>query len=197
MFFLLGALSFKLKVFDGKPKSRMLYHILNSTAWIPVTAYIFFLLYPWFKPGNYIGSEIIHKLILWFSFHLALLCLVYVTIETFRRYLYKQGKLRNELNKNSYYVYIIHVIVMGGFALLMLNTAIPSLLKFLLLIVSTFSVSNLIISCYRRCINSTMLNNRMEESTMKTVTTAMLLVILLTVAAFPCLSPPAFHNRPR
>ena len=182
MAFLLGALCFRVKVFDGKRKGRMLYHIVNSTAWIPVTVYIFFLLYPWFKPGRYIGSEIIHRVILWFSFHLALLCLVYVTIETFRRYQNKQGKLRHELNKNSYYVYIIHVIVMGGFALLMLNTAIPSLLKFLLLTVSTFGVSNLIISCYRRCINSTMLNDRMEESTMKTVTTAILIVTLLTVA---------------
>jgi len=152
MAFILGALCFRLKVFDGKPKSKMLYHIGNSTAWIPVTVYIFFLLYPWFKPGNYIVSEIIHKLILWFSFHLALLCLVYVTIETFRRYQNKPGRLRHELNKNSYYVYIIHVIVMGGFALLMLSTAIPSLLKFLLLTVATFGVCNLIVYLYRQCI---------------------------------------------
>ena len=132
MAFLLGALCFRLRVFDDKPKSRMLYIIANSIAWIPVTVYIFFLLYPWFKPGHYIVSRIIDRSIVWFSFHLSLLCLAYVMIETFRHYLDKQGKLINELNKNSYYVYIIHVIVMGGIALLMLNTAISSLLKYLI-----------------------------------------------------------------
>jgi len=182
MSFLLGALCFRRKVFEARPKGRMLYHIVNSISWIPVTVYIFFLLYPWFKPGSFIVSEIVHKLILWFCFGLSLLCLMYVTIETFRRYLYKQGKLRNELNKNSYYVYIIHVIVMGSLALAMLNTTIPSLLKFLLLTVTTFGVCNLIIYLCRGLIASKILNNRMEESTMKTVTTAMLLIILLAVA---------------
>ncbi len=150
MAFLMGALSFRRKVFDAKPEGRMLYHIANSIAWLPITVYIFFLLYPWFKPGNFIVSEIIDRLIVWFCFHLSLLCLVYVMIETFRRYQDKQGKLRNELNKNSYYVYIIHVIVMGGIALIMLNIAIPSLLKYLILTVSTYGASNLVIYFYRK-----------------------------------------------
>lgn len=154
MAFLLGSLCFKLKVFDTKPKSQMLYHIMNSIAWIPITAYIFFLLYPWFKPGNYIVSEIIHKLILWFSFHLSLLCMLYVMINTFRYYLNKQGTISKELSKNSYGVYIIHVIVIGGIALIMLNTAIPSLLKYLILTVSTYAASNSIIYFYRKVIKS-------------------------------------------
>ena len=185
MAFLFGALCFRRKVFEAKRESKILYHIVNSIAWIPVTAYIFFLLYPWFKPGNYIVSEIVHKLILWLSFHLSLLCLVYVMVETCRRYQDKQGKLRNELNRNSFYVYIIHVIVMGGIALIMLNTTIPSLVKLLLLTVTTFGVSNLIISLYRKIITSKILNNRMEESIMKTVTTAMLIVTLLAVTGCP------------
>ena len=170
--FLVGALCFKLKVFDGKPKSRIFYHIVNSTVWIPITVYIIFLLYPWFKPGRFVVSEIIHRLILWFSFHLSLLCLVYAMIETFRRYLDKQGRLINVLNKNSYNTYIIHVIVMGILALIMLNTEIPSLVKFLILTVSTFCVSNLIIISCRKCINCGRLNIRIEKSTMKKVRTA-------------------------
>ncbi len=154
MFFLLGALCFRRKVFEAKAESKILYHIVNSIAWVPVTVYIFFLLYPWFKPGNFIVSEIIHKLILWFSFHISLLCLLYVMINTFRYYLNKQGKISKELNKNSYYVYIIHVIVIGGIALAMLNTAIPSLLKYLILTVSTFVACNLIIYFYRKVIKS-------------------------------------------
>ncbi len=152
MVFLLGALCFRLKVFDAKPKSKMPYHIVNAIAWIPVTGYIFFLLYPWFRSGQFIVSQIIDRLILWFSYQLSLLCLVYVMIETFRRYQDRQGKLRNELNKNSYYVYIIHVIVMGSLALIMLNTAIPSLLKHLILTVSTYVASNLVICFYRKVI---------------------------------------------
>ena len=185
MAFLVGALCFKRKVFDAKPRIKMIYRIVNSIAWVPVTAYIFFLLYPWFKPGSFIISEIVHKLILWLSFHLSLLCLVYIMIETFRRYQDKQGKLRSELNKNSYFVYIIHVIVTGGIALIMLNTAIPSLIKYLILTVSTYAVSNLIISSYRKIITSKILNSRMEESVMRTVTTAILIVTVLAVGGCP------------
>ena len=181
MAFLLGALCFRLRVFDAKPKGRMLYLIANSIAWIPVTVYIFFLLYPWFKPGSFIVSEIIDRLIVWFCFHFSLLCLAYVMIETFRCYLDKQGRLRNELNRNSYYVYIIHVIVMGGFALLLLNSAMPSILKHLTLTVSTFAACNLIVYFYRTLIKFG-LNIRTEVLTMKTVTTATLLVILLAAA---------------
>jgi fucose 4-O-acetylase-like acetyltransferase len=90
------------------------------------------------------------RVIVWFSFQLSLLSIVYLLIESFWRYLDKPGKIWNELNQNSYYVYIIHVVVLGGIALILLNTAIPSILKYLILFVSTVLVSNLIISLYRR-----------------------------------------------
>ena len=67
-----------------------------------------------------------------------------------------------ELNRNSYYIYIIHVIVIGGIALAMLNTAIPSLVKYLIATVSTYAVSNLIISFYRKVIKSKILIKRMK-----------------------------------
>ena len=149
MSFLLGALCFRLKVFDREPKGNVLYVTVNTLAWIPIMAYVVFLLYPWFYPGSFVISEIIDKVTLWVSYQVSLLALVYVTIETFRRYQNKQGKLGNELNKNSYYVYIIHVIVTGSVALIMLNTAIPSVSKHLLLTVSTFVASNLAVSLFR------------------------------------------------
>ncbi len=80
-------------------------------------------------------------------------------INTFRYYLNTQGKISKELSKNSYNVYIIHVIVMGGIALTMLNTAIPSLLKYLILTGSTYVASNLIIYFYRKFIKSKILIN--------------------------------------
>ena len=65
----------------------------------------------------------------------------------------KPGEIWSELNKNSYYVYIIHVIVTGVIALLLLNTTLPSIVKYLILTVSTFVASNLIISIFRKAFN--------------------------------------------
>ena len=149
MVFLLGALSFNHKVFASEPKSKKLYTIVNSTSWLPITAYIFFFLFPWFSPGNFIVSEIVDKMILWFSYLLSLLCLVYLMVETFRRYFDKPGKLWNELNQNSYPVYIIHLIVMGIIALIMRDTAIPSILKYITLTIASYTVCNLIVSFFR------------------------------------------------
>jgi len=147
--FLVGALCFKRGAFEGKPKGKVLFYTVNATSWIPITAYIAFLLFPWIKPGQNIVSPIADKLILWSSFHLSLLCLVYTAVETFRRYLNTTGRLREQLNRNSYYVYIIHVIVTGGLALLMLEMALPSLVKYAILTVSTFVLSHLVVSVVR------------------------------------------------
>ena len=161
--FLLGAHCFRLRVFDGKPQSRILFITVNAIAWVPVMVYIIFLLYPLFHPDSFIVSPMIHRLVLWLSFHLSLLCLAYLTIETFRRYLNTQGKLRNELNRNSYYVYIIHVIVMGVLALIMLNAAIPSLLKYSIVTISTFVISHLLVSVSRG--TWTLSQQRISQST--------------------------------
>jgi fucose 4-O-acetylase-like acetyltransferase len=152
LMFLLGVFCFRHRAFDAKPKGRALYALVNAVAWIPVTVYIGFLLYPWFHPGSSIVSAIIDRLILWFSYQLSLLCLLYVLIETFRRYQNKPGKLREELNRNSYYVYLIHVIVLGTLAWALLDTALPSLWKYLVLTVSTYAACNLVVSSCRRAL---------------------------------------------
>jgi hypothetical protein len=113
MIFLLGSLCYKLKIFESKPTSKKLYIALNSTVWIPIILYLVFFIYPFIKPGNYIFSENVDTLLIWFNFHLSLLSMLYILINTFRYYFNKQGKIRKELNTNSYNVYIIHLIVMG------------------------------------------------------------------------------------
>jgi len=154
MIFLLGSLCYRLKIFEPKSPGKKLYIALNSTVWIPIILYLVFLLYPLLKPGNYIFSENVDTLVKWINFHLSLLSMLYILINTFRYYFYKHGKIREELNHNSYNVYIIHVIVMGSIALTMLNTEIHSLLKYLILIISTSIVSNLLVSFYRKVIKS-------------------------------------------
>jgi fucose 4-O-acetylase-like acetyltransferase len=154
MVFLLGSLCYKLKIFESKWKNKKLYILIICTAWIPIILYRYLFINSFIRPGNHIFSEMVDALLMWFSFHLSLLCLLYVMINTFRYYLNKQGKISKELNKNSYNVYIIHVIVLGGIALTMLNTAIPSLLKYLILTVSTYAACNLAIYSYRKVIKS-------------------------------------------
>lgn len=150
MAFLVGAVCFKRKLFEGKPKGRVVYHVMNSLAWIPVMVYIIFLLHPWFHPGRFIVSPILDRAVLWLGYLLSLLCLMYVTIETFRRYQNKQGWVRKELNRSAYPVYIIHTIVLGILATAMLGLAISSLLKYSILVVSTFVASNAIVLLSRR-----------------------------------------------
>ena len=151
--FLLGALCFRQNVFAEKPQSKTLYTVVNSIAWIPVTMHIFARLFPLFYPEGFSITPL-YRLIWWLSFYLSLLCLVYVMIETFWRYLDRTGRVWSELNKNSYGVYIIHVIVIGVFGTLLLNLNLPAVVKYLILIVSTYVVSNLIVSVYRSLVQT-------------------------------------------
>ena len=153
MIFLLGGLCYKLKTFDSTSKGKKPYIAVLCTAWIPISLYQFFM-----NPVVLVFSETVDTLLLWFHYHLSLLSLLYIMINSFRYYLDKQGRLRRALNNNSYSVYIIHVIVLGGIALTMLNAEIPSLLKYLLLTISTFGVSNLIIYFFKKFVKSKILN---------------------------------------
>jgi fucose 4-O-acetylase-like acetyltransferase len=149
MTFLLGALCFRQDVFAEKPHKKILYTVANSIAWLPVTAHIFARLYPFFYPEGFSVTPV-YRLIWHLSFYLSLLCLLYLMVETFWRYIDKTGRVWGELNKNSYSVYIIHVIVIGVFGTLLLNLNLPALVKYPILIVLTYGGSNLIVSLYRR-----------------------------------------------
>ena len=150
MTFLLGVLSYRQEIFAEKPKSKTLYTVASSVAWLPVTGHIFARLWPFFYPNP---AEFpitpLYRLVWHLSFYLALLCMQYIMIESFWRYLDKPGKLWSVLSRNSYGVYIIHVIMIGIFGTLLLNTGLPALVKYPLLILSTYLVSNLIVSGYR------------------------------------------------
>jgi len=146
--FLLGALCFHKNAFVEIPKSKTLYTVANSVAWLPITVHIFARLWPFFDPEGFAITPL-YRLIFYLSFHLSLVCMVYIMIESFWRYLDKTGRTWSELNKNSYGVYIIHVIVIGIFGTLLLNLDLPALVKYPLLIISTYLGSNLLVSAYR------------------------------------------------
>lgn len=145
--FLLGSLCFQQRVFASKPQSKTLYTVISSIAWIPVTLHIFARLYPIFFPDNFSVTPL-YRLVWHLSFYLSLLCLMYLMIETFWRYFDKTGRIWSELNKNSYGVYIIHVIVIGIFGTLLLNLNLPAVVKYPVLVTLTYVVSNLIVSVY-------------------------------------------------
>jgi peptidoglycan/LPS O-acetylase OafA/YrhL len=151
--FLMGAHCFTRQVFAGKPTGNRLYIAMHATVWLPVTTYVVFLLYPLFNPGQYLVSGAAHRVILWSSYHVSLLGLMVLMIETARRYLDKPGTAQNLCNQTSYGVYIIHVIVTGVLAWLLLNTRIPSLAKHLLLSVATYTVSVGIVNLYHKIIH--------------------------------------------
>jgi peptidoglycan/LPS O-acetylase OafA/YrhL len=153
LIYLLGVLYYQRAVFASKPKSKTLYMVANSLAWLPITAHIFARLYPFLYPQSYAVTPL-YRLIWWSSFHLSTLSMVYVMVESFWRYVDKGGTVWRELNKNSYGVYIIHVIVIGIFGTLLLNMDRPAMLKYVLLILSVYLGSNLIVALYRFVLNS-------------------------------------------
>ncbi len=148
MAFLLGALCFQRNVFAEKPQSKTLYIVASSTAWLPVTVHIFARLYPILYSEGFSITPL-YRLIWHSSFHLSLVCMVYLMVESFWRYLDRTGRIWSELNRNSYGVYIIHVIVIGVFGTLLLNLNLPALVKYPVLIVLTYVGSNLLVSLSR------------------------------------------------
>ena len=156
MIFLLGALCFRQKVFEEKPQSKTLYTIVSSTVWIPITVHMLSRVIWAISMGSLGGliSPLMDRLIWWLGFDLSVLCMVYLLVQTFWRYLDRPGRIWSELNGNSYGVYIIHVIVIGVFGTLLLNLNLPALVKYPILVVSTYLVSNLIVSVYRSLVQT-------------------------------------------
>lgn len=146
--FLAGALCYKLGIFDEKPAGKKLYYLLCGTIWIPMNVYTIFLLNLIFKPGQYIISGATDIAMTWLGFYLSLLGMMYIVINTFRYYLNRGGKFVTCLNKCSFGVYVVHFTAMGFAGTVLLHSAMPSLVKYGLLTLITFAVSNLMVYIY-------------------------------------------------
>jgi fucose 4-O-acetylase-like acetyltransferase len=149
--FLLGVICFRQDVFTKLPEKKTLYTVANSVAWLPITGHIFARLWPFFYPNP---AEFpitpLYRFLWYVSLILSALIMGYIMIESFWRYLDKTNRLWAELNRNSFGVYIIHVIMVGIFGTLLLNLNLPALAKYPLLIILTYLGSNLIVSAYRK-----------------------------------------------
>lgn len=147
--FLLGALFYKRGVFSKKPEGKKLYNTINAIAWIPVTAHIFVRLIP-FIAGEGFAVTPTYRLLWWLSFDLALICMMYLLVETFRRYFDRTGRVWGALNRSSYGVYIIHVILIGVIGTLLMKLGLPVYVKYPALILLTWVGSNLLVLAYKK-----------------------------------------------
>jgi peptidoglycan/LPS O-acetylase OafA/YrhL len=162
--FLMGALCFRRRAFDAPPPRKKGWYIAAaSTAWIPMNVYIIVLLTLLFRPGEYFVSLPVDLAVLWISFQLSLMMTLYLVVETFRFWFNREGTLGRVLNENSYGVYIIHVPIVGALAMLMLGAAIPSLVKYVILTLTAWAVSNGLVNMYRSLLKPRFLKHRVLE----------------------------------
>ncbi len=150
--FLLGALAFRLGVFDEKPAGKGLYIAAACTAWIPMDLYVIVLLNFFLRPGQYFVSLPVDLLVMWIGFYLTLLMMLYLLVAGGRFWWNRQGRLSLALGESSYGVYIIHLVVVGGLALLLVDVAIPSLWKAVILTLSAWVASNVLVYGYRELV---------------------------------------------
>lgn len=148
MCFLMGAWFFKKEIFSQKPEGKIFYIIISTVAWIPIMVHIFARIWPFFYPDGYDYSSG-YRFIWWSSFYLTLITMMYLMVESFRRYVTGTDKVWAFLNRNSYGVYIIHVIIIGIFGTLFMQSGLHVGIKYPLMIVFVYAVSNLATEVYR------------------------------------------------
>jgi surface polysaccharide O-acyltransferase-like enzyme len=147
--FLLGALAYQSELFSRKTESKTMYYVVNGISWLPILLYLAFFLYPYLSGGKYIISKTPHMFIKWVWFYLSLLSMLYIFVKSFQLYLNRQGKVGEILNSSSYHVYIVHMAVLGILAVCLLRLNLHPMLKFLLLTLGTWILSNILSVVYR------------------------------------------------
>jgi fucose 4-O-acetylase-like acetyltransferase len=161
MVFLLGSLCYKLKVFESQKKNKKTYLWANVILTFGLGIFTVVALNLFFNlvtpDRNYFFvSAPIDRMVYYATLLLSMLSFLYIFIYLFRFYFNKSNGLMVQLNKNSYQVYIIHVVVLGAIATLILPLDLPAIIKFMLLTVITYGISNLLVYVYRQLFHKTM-----------------------------------------
>lgn len=155
MVFLLGALCNKHKVLDIEKRNTKYVIISNLVLWISLTIFTVVainLFINIIEPGRdfYFLSSTVDRVIYYGSEIIVMLSFIYIFIDLFKFNINKSGRIWTELNKNSYYVYIIHIVVLGLIALSLTDINIPTVIKYFILTILTFIISNTLVSIGRR-----------------------------------------------
>lgn len=119
LIFLLGSLCYKLRIFDSDTRNKKWYILSNVVLTIALTLYtvialnLFFnIVYP--DRNYYFVSNTIDKIAYYAFMLLTMLSFLHIIVDAFRFKLNKSYNFLERLNKSSYYVYIIHMVVIGG-----------------------------------------------------------------------------------
>jgi fucose 4-O-acetylase-like acetyltransferase len=179
MAFLLGSLCYKLNVFEGNKINYKIYIVSNVSLTISLgifTVVAINLFYNMIDPGrnHFFISNFVDRLAYYASAILAMLSFTQIFIHAFRFNLNNTNSIVKELGKNSYSVYIIHMIVLGVVALTMLDIPLHGGIKYLLLTTITFLLSNMIVYSWRKA--------RQKTLNYKTVVTVLAVIIITGIA---------------
>lgn len=164
MVFLLGSLAYRHRVFDSNVKNKKFYIWTNVILSVSVSVFTVVALNLFFNlvdPGRnyFFVSSTIDRTVYYTTLLISMFSFLYILIYTFRFSFNKSTKLIDQLSKNSYYVYIIHVIVMGLIALPLLSVGLPAIAKYIVLVILTFVISNIIVYVYIRVFQKALSNN--------------------------------------
>ncbi|MCP4978055.1 MAG: acyltransferase family protein [Maribacter sp.] len=181
MVFLLGSLCYELNIFESNTKNKKNYIWANVALTLAVSVFTVVALNLFFNmitpDRNYFFiSEVVDRTVYYATLLVSMLSFLYVFVYLFRFNFNKSNRLMAHLNRNSYQVYIIHVVVLGVIATLMLNWDIPVFIKFIVLTLLTFIVSNVLVYLYNQLFQKT--------HSMKKVSAVMAIAALLTITVY-------------
>ena len=150
LMFGLGAFCYQRGVLAGPWQRSILFPAVLATVWIPVAVYRHFYILRMSGSDAVVVAPLADTLLAWTAFHLALFGLVYLSVQVSRRWMDGGSPLSRELGANTYSVYIVHTVVLGGIALLLVDSGLPAVLRFPVLALSTYAASTVLVSVYRR-----------------------------------------------
>ena len=155
MFFLLGSLCFKLNVFEIKANHKKFFILSNVVLSLMLGVYTIVAMNLYMNmidPGRdyFFISRRVDGIAYYASLLLLMLSFLHILTDTFQHYFNKAGVWMTQLNQNAYYVYTIHMVVLGICALGLINLALPASLKYLILTILTFAGSNILVTLFYR-----------------------------------------------
>ena len=182
MVFLLGSLCYKLNVFESNIKNKKYYiwsNIVLTLSLSVFTAVALNFFFNMIEAGRnyFFVSDTVDRVIYYSTSLLSMFSFLYIFIHIFRFRLNKTSSLFSELSKNSYAVYVIHIVVIGVFALMLLNVSMPGIVKFFILTILTFVVSNILVSAYRAIFQKSLSNSMLTKAILPAA-------ILLTIVIY-------------
>ncbi len=148
LFFLLGSLCYKLKVFEAKRKRPVLNIVSFLVLGLSIVTFSI-LSDNYFEnifrgQDHFVISEGADGMLYYTTQLLSVITVLYLMLFLFKRYLNRTGNILSVMSRNSYTVYIIHMVVMGALAFTLLHINMPVWIKITIVSILTLVLSNLI-----------------------------------------------------